>query len=118
MSRSLEQPPTSSSEGEIEKGIAACLYLKEKEPDPLHWGGIDCLHLTPNESLLIEKFDALKQNPSEQELLKLDKEARKLLETTGGKVDKICVAEALINELVAFRYELRHKPNNGNDAAH
>lgn len=113
---SFEQQLAGSSDGEIEKGIAACLYLKGKEPDPLHWGNIDCLHLTPDEAFLIEKFDELKRNPSEEALFALNNEARELLEATGGKGDKMCVAEALINELVAFRYELKHnfKKYNGN----
>src|SRR3989338_7741102 len=101
--------------GEIEKGIAACLYLKEKEPDTLHWGGIDCLNITTKEALLIERFDGLKQNNSEkneaklERLLSLNAEARELLDTTGSSI-----AEVLINELVALRYELKHKHNGQN----
>lgn len=113
MSRSLEQQPISSGEGEIEKGIAACLYLKKKEPDPLHWGGIDCSKLSKDEELLIEKFDELKQNPSEEVLFALDKDAQKLLEATGSHV-----VEVLINDLVAFRYELKHNSGKHNGNVH
>ncbi|MBI5004808.1 MAG: hypothetical protein HZC04_01305 [Candidatus Lloydbacteria bacterium] len=108
---SFEQQPSGAHERK--KGVEVCLILKEKESDPLHWGGIDCFELTPDEELLIEKFDELKRNPSEEALFALNKEARELLEATGGRGDKMSVAEALINELVAFRYELKHKHHNG-----
>lgn len=107
---SFEQQPTGQSGSEeIEKGIAACLYLKEKEPDPLHWGQINCSEITPHEASLIAKFDTLKHNPSEEDLFLLNTEARDLLDETGSPV-----AEALINELVVLRYELKHKQHNGN----
>ena len=101
---SFEQQQMNSNERK--NGVDVCRILKEKEPDQLHWGNIDCSALTKNEELLIEKFDALKRDPSEEALFALDAETREVLEATGSNV-----AEVLINELVAFRYELKHKHN-------
>ena len=95
---------------EIEKGVSACLALKEKKPDEFHWGPVNCDEITPPEALLIAKFDALKKNSfgkeDEESLFSLDAEARKLLETTRSPV-----IEVLINEIVALRYEQKHHNN-------
>ena len=107
------QPIDQGDSGEIEKGIAACLYLKEKEPDPLHWGQIDCFRITPQEASVIAKFDVLKKNPSEEKLFALDTETRGLLEATSS-----LVAEALINELVVLRYEIKHRHKNHSGNIH
>ena len=91
---------------EHEKGVEICICFKKDKPDPFHWGSIDCQKITRDEIKLIEKLDELKRDRILKKLFSLDLEARKLLDE-GSQV-----AEVVINELVALRYEMKHDGKN------
>ncbi|MBI2046489.1 MAG: hypothetical protein HYT28_03670 [Parcubacteria group bacterium] len=111
---SFEQQPHSAKEEETENGIAVCRHLKEKEPDPFHWGPVECEKIIPEEAILITKFSALKEHPSVEEVLSFNTEVLNLHRKEGYNG---AVTETLLNEIAVLLYDIKHSDHGNVDGS-